>query len=544
MKIIENITNGYRKIASGIAIVAFLTLMYFALIPGGTMALSSVTALSGDPIIGAIVKLVDYPQYNATTVAGGVYTLNNVPYNGTPEGSTYLVSASAPGYATNITLLKVNSSNTVYNFTLTPGGFVGEYRYYSLSANGLSSKKLAIQNTAGKNFIVPQYGDNSVWKTTVRITDMSGLGTTLTVQFYDLSGTLVKTEPIPIPGNGVISFVPSDGTIGRPTKGKLVITSTQNITGTYTISSLSSSDKTLMTQSLYSPGEAASQLIIPQYGDKAVWGTYVAVSDVSGSGASLTVQYYDMSGNLVYSEPRIVPSNGMVEWIPTSIPSAPATGKIVIISTSNVIGEYRLYKLLGTGLSSNKIYSSSSYGNNFNIPQYGDKGAWGTYVAVSDVTGTGATLIVNYYDMSGTFVYTEKLTVPANGMVQWFPTSIPSAPATGRIEIASTSSIVGEYRIFASNGYDLSQLNLYSSADQSTNFVVPYYGNNVDVGSYIAVSDSSGLGATLTVQYYALNGALAATTTKTLPANGMVQWFPHTGDGVGAPSEGKVVISS
>jgi len=113
MRIFKNITNGYRKIASGIAIVAFLTLLYFALIPAGSMATSFVTAVSGDPIIGAIVKLVDYPQYNATTTGpSGAYTLNNVPYDGlTPSGSTYKVRASAAGYGSNSTYVTLNNGN-------------------------------------------------------------------------------------------------------------------------------------------------------------------------------------------------------------------------------------------------------------------------------------------------------------------------------------------------------------------------------------------------------------------------------------------------
>src|SRR5574337_759661 len=195
-----------------------------------------VTNLSGLPVNAALVKLVDYPKYNATTGVAGDYAMS------VPAG-TYLVSASAQGYITNTTTLSISTDKTE-DFILTPGGLVGEYRYYSLSASGISAKKLAIQSTSGTNFIVPQYGDNAGWKTTVRVTDMSGLGTTLTVKYYNMGGTLAVTETIPIPSNGVVSFVPSDGTNGRPTSGKLVITSTQNIAGTYTVSSLNPADKT------------------------------------------------------------------------------------------------------------------------------------------------------------------------------------------------------------------------------------------------------------------------------------------------------------
>ncbi len=117
MKILENITTGYKRIATGIAIVLFLTVMYMALIPGGSVAASGVYgALSGTPIAGALVKIVEWPQYNATTDSNGNYTMPDVP-----EG-TYLISASAPGYTTNVSSVTVMGGTTVYkNFTLTSG---------------------------------------------------------------------------------------------------------------------------------------------------------------------------------------------------------------------------------------------------------------------------------------------------------------------------------------------------------------------------------------------------------------------------------------
>ena len=119
MKIYKNITNSYKKIASGIAIVAFLALMYFALIPGGLVAASYVTAASGSPIIGAFVKLVDYPQYNATTVGpDGAYTLNNVPYDAIAGGSTYSIRTRATGYALNTTTVFINGASATKDIAI------------------------------------------------------------------------------------------------------------------------------------------------------------------------------------------------------------------------------------------------------------------------------------------------------------------------------------------------------------------------------------------------------------------------------------------
>jgi len=96
MKILENITSGYKRIATGIAIVLFLTVMYIALIPGASVAASGVYgALSGAPIADAFVKIVEWPQYNATTNGSGVYSITNVPIG------TYNISATKYGYFPN-----------------------------------------------------------------------------------------------------------------------------------------------------------------------------------------------------------------------------------------------------------------------------------------------------------------------------------------------------------------------------------------------------------------------------------------------------------
>ncbi len=119
MKVLENITSGYKKIATGIAIVSVLALMYIALIPGGTLA--AVTA-QGVGIGGAIVKVVEWPEFNATTAPDGTYTINGVPYNDTPQGSTYTLRASAAGYGSNssIVTLTPGNPNPAVNWELYP----------------------------------------------------------------------------------------------------------------------------------------------------------------------------------------------------------------------------------------------------------------------------------------------------------------------------------------------------------------------------------------------------------------------------------------
>ena len=96
MKILGRISSGYKKIATGIAIVTFLALMYVALIPGGSLA--AVYDQMGVGIGGALVKLADYPQYNNTTSDGtdgrvlGEYAITEVPYG------SYFMMTTGGGY--------------------------------------------------------------------------------------------------------------------------------------------------------------------------------------------------------------------------------------------------------------------------------------------------------------------------------------------------------------------------------------------------------------------------------------------------------------
>lgn len=538
MKIIENMTNGYRKIASGIAIVAFLTLMYFALIPGGTMALSFVTAVSGDPIIGAFVKLVDYPQYNATTVGpDGNYVMNDVPYG------DYLISAQAPLYSKNVSIVNVSSSAVVKDFTLTPGSITGDYRNYAFADAELASNKVSTLSDIGTSFTIPQYGDNVGWNTEVYITDASGLGATLTLQYYTTGGILAVTENPTVPANGTYKWIPSDGTGGRPTTGKLVITSTNNVVGWFKIYSIANTDK--ISSKLYSSVDTGTSFTIPQYGDNVAFGTWVAISDVSGLGATLTIKYYTTAGALVKTETPSVPANGMYTFIPSDgTGGRPTTGKLEITSTSAVTGEYRIFSFGTGGILSNKLYTSADKKTEFSIPQYGDNVAFGTWIAISDVSGLGANLTIKYYTPSGTMAKTETSTISANGMYTFIPSDgTAGRPTIGKLSIYSTNSVSGEMRIFSLSGRGIMANSLFTQQDISGTVIVPYYGNNVNSGTYLALADMSGYATPIRVEYHTLGGVLAKTETPTIPADGLLAWVVSDGTS-GRPTEGNIFVYS
>lgn len=537
MKIFENITNGYRKIASGIAIVAFLTLMYFALIPGGTAALSGVYSMSGDGIGTAFVKLVDYPQYNATTISDGTYAMNNVPYG------EYDISAQAPRYLRNASTVNVSSSSVTKNFSLYEGSLTGEIRHYSTVDNELTSSKVSTLSDVGKSFVIPSYGNGVSWNTKVYITDYSGLGSALTVQYYNEAGIPGVIENPTIPPNGTISWTPTDGTNSRPFIGKMVITSTNNVTGEFILNSTSSTD--LISSRFYTSADMGTSFLIPSYGNGVNWHTFVAISDLSGSGAALTLKYYDVNGNLVRTETPNVPANGMYKFIPTdgTVPGRPLVGSLEISSTQTITGEFRVYSTTNAGILSNKLYTSTDKKNRFVIPSYGNGVSWHSWIAISDVSGLGANLTIKYYDSAGTFVTKETTYIIPKGMYRTVLTDGTNGrPLLGKLEISSDNNIAGEMRIYPASGRGITASSLYTEQDISNILIVPYYGNNNKFHTYLALSDFSGYSGSVRLEYHSLSGgAPVKTETQTILADGMYKWGVLEGTG-GAPIEGNIFI--
>jgi hypothetical protein len=537
MKLLENISSGYKRIATGIAIVTFLSILYIALIPAGSVASGVYGALSGSPIGGALVKLVDYPQYNATTDGlTGEYTMPNVPYG------EYAISAQARNYTKNVSTVNLSSSSVTKDFSLYEGSVTGEYRHYGIIDNELAGNKISTALDAGKNFTVPQYGNGVAWTARVYITDYSGLGTTLTLKYYDVNGNLNATETSNIPPNGTIMLEPTDGINNKPRIGKLVIDSINNIVGEYILNSTSSTD--LMSNKLYSPVDIGKSFIIPQYANGVAWQTWVSIADVSGLGANLTLEYYDVNGNLVVTETPSVPPNGLYRFTPTdgTVPARPLIGKLKITSNNNITGEYRQYSTGIGGIFASKLFTSEDMKTNFFIPQYSNGVAWHSWIAVSDVSGLGANLTLKYYDVNGNYAKTEYPSIPPNGMYRSTLTDgTPGRPLIGKLEISSNNLVAGEMRLFHTSGRGIMANSLYTQPDISRNLIVPYYGNNVNFHTFLALTDFSSYETPVRLEYHSLDGTLARTEYSTVPANGMQRWFVLEGAG-GAPIEGNIFI--
>ncbi len=426
------------------------------------------------------------------------------------------------------------------------GGITGDYRYYALIDNELASNKVSTLSDIGRNFTIPQYGDNVGWQTEVYVTDYSGLGAALTLKYYNSTGSLVVTENKTVPANGTYKWIPSDGTNSRPTTGKLAITSTENIVGEYIIYSTSNTDK--MSSKLYTTADAATDLTIPQYGDNVSWGTWVAISDVSGLGANLTLKYYYPNGTLAMTEYPNITANGMYTTITSDGSNGrPTSGKLEITSDENVTGEYRIFSFGTGGILANKLFTSADKRNKLIVPQYGDHITFDTWVAVSDASGAGANLTIEYYYPNGTLAMIENRSnyptiIPANGVYTFIPSDGTNGrPKTGKLVISSDNPVSGEMRIFSLSGRGIMANSLFTEQDVDRTLIVPYYGNNINVGTYLVLTDDSGYNTTIRVDYHYLNGTLAKTVNQTIPANGILGWVCSDGTN-GKPTEGNMFI--
>jgi hypothetical protein len=142
--------------------------------------LAAVTA-QGVGIGGAFVKIVEWPQYNATTAPDGTYSINGVPYD-SPGGSTYTLRASADGYGSNssIVTLTPGNPNPAVNWELYPS----DPRY------------------------IPFLNDQGNYNSSIQIFNPFGFNTTEDITTYNLLGG-IASDAFEIPVNKLGSKYPN-----------------------------------------------------------------------------------------------------------------------------------------------------------------------------------------------------------------------------------------------------------------------------------------------------------------------------------------------
>lgn len=545
MKILADISSGSKKIATGIAIVSFLAIMYVALIPGGTTIVSAGTvgSITGSPIGQAIVKLVDYPEYNATTADGtGAYAINSVPYD-SPGGSTYRISASAPGYATNTSTVTVTGNSTVKDFVLNLNAkMVGFSWITSYDAAGAATSTMGLQLPRPSDMGTEFFGQYDSRRTTagyltvIYVSDIYGTGANLDITYLYANGSLYNNANGIVPVNGTLTIKPGDSGL---LQGKVFIKADQPVAaekriiyylpGTSTVNAIMSM--------LLPEKSGATTTFFGQYDsrkDTAGYLTVIMLSDVFGTGANVSIEYMYANGSLYNNSNGTIPVNGTLTIRPGDI--GLLQGKVKITADQPLVAEKRIinYKL-GTNevkaIMADSMNTPNDASKELISPKYDSRRTthgWLSLIILSDIYGTGANVIADYFDVNGTLYNSTNLQVPVNGSYTILPGN--TGVLEGRVNIHSDNLIVGEERIVSyaigtSNVENIMSFNLLKENDGVIDLTIPQYDSRGIWDAEIVVSPINE-SSTPDFNYFTSSGVFDHKESIDIKKNGYYDFYP------------------
>ncbi len=490
MKILENISNGYKRIATGIAIVSFLAILYLAMIPGVSVAVQSyVMAASGTPIAGAFVKIMEWPQYNATTDVNGNYTMPNVPIG------TYSVAAKADGYAPNITTFTVVQGSNILNFALTPGTlFYMPFLYQR--ADNIYDAAVQVQNNGTTNASVE-------------------------IQFYYLNGTLAGSNIYSVhPGELMTKHV-FDITGSMPAfVGPAVVRSDIPVQVQGYILTVSQAVYSIAPSST----NTATSAYLPFLYQRAdnIYDAGVQVFNPGTLAANVTINMYYLNGTLAGSGTYLVNPNAEISKYAFDITgSMPAfVGPAEVTSDQPVVAQgfirtkasaiYSIAPSVSTTVV--KAYVPFLYQRADNIYDAG--------VQVFNPGATAANVTISMYYLNGTLAGSGTYPVNSKAEVSKYAFDITgSMPAfVGPAEVTSDQPVVaqGFIRTKASAVYSIApQVRKPASASQAH---VPYLYQTFSAthDSGIQAMNPNNVAANVTISLYYPNGTQAGTFSASL----------------------------
>lgn len=544
MKILENISNGYKRIATGIAIVSFLAIMYFALIPGASVAAGSFVsaAASGDPIVGALVFIKEWPLlWNDTTDGTGNYLISGVSIG------NYNISARAQGYVTNTSpITVVEGTNPAKNFTLTPNAnMTGIGWINSYNAAGSITSTMASQLPRSYDIGTVFFGqydsqkDTNSWFSVFLISDVYGTGGNVNITYLYDNGTFHSKQITSVLANGTLTVFPWDSGL---LLGKVKIEAENPVAAEKRIVSFKLGGWVSQgIMSVLMPEiNTASKDFYGQFDsqkDTNGWFTTILVSDVLGSSTDtdVTINYMYDNGTIFYTKPDKVPANGTLVIFPWD--SGQLLGKISIHASNPVVAEKRInYFVPGSwdprDLMADSMLKPSDASKELIVPIFDsrkDINGWFSVVIISDIVGTGANVNIDYLYPNGTFyanvVYSPIL---ANGSLTIFPWD--TNLLYGKMLIHSDNPIVGEARQvnFVPGSWDFRAImayNLLKNEDGAKTIMLPQYDSTGEWDAEVILSAMGGASSPV-VNYYDGSGAFNKTEYYDILVNGSLVFYP------------------
>ncbi|MCK5661250.1 MAG: carboxypeptidase-like regulatory domain-containing protein, partial [Methanosarcinales archaeon] len=283
-----------KRIAPMLLVISVLATACLIAFTGSASA-ANVTA--GDPIEGALVKLVEYPQYNDTTDVNGNYTINNVPYG------TYNISASATGYVTNVSTVVVDSGTVTKDFILTPASTI----------------------------FVPWTATLGEWTTPFQIVNKGVVNATVNISYYDAStGAWVANDSVVVLPSAV-KFVFRES-VANGTDGSAILVSDQPIS--VVVNSLGSGDKVAqypVNELSYAP-TGPYEIFIPWTATIGEWTTPYQIVNMGTANATVNISYYDASTGAWVANDSVVVLPSAVKFVFRESVANGTDGSAILVS--------------------------------------------------------------------------------------------------------------------------------------------------------------------------------------------------------------------
>ncbi|MDH7514347.1 MAG: hypothetical protein QHI48_00525 [Bacteroidota bacterium] len=194
----------------------------------------------------------------------------------------------------------------------------------------------------GRQYIINHFvSDPGVIEAHLVITDVDGLGPTVTIKCYNNDGKLIGEGKETIPPFGKVNLNPGKYVNNSVVNGTVHISATSNIVAEYWQFYKKTNESWKNTTAVGAPAPGYERLVCPHFvSDKNVE-AYLVLADSDGKGAVLDIVFYNDGGAEVGRLTQTVKPNGKVILKPTDHVKAPATGVVHITAAGGrVTGEY------------------------------------------------------------------------------------------------------------------------------------------------------------------------------------------------------------
>jgi hypothetical protein len=257
------------------------------------------------------------------------------------------------------------------------------------------------------------------------------------------------------------------------------------------------------------------------------------VQNVSSESASLTMEFIDGSGAIVYTKNDILNANASKGyWLPSEagLPTGFAGG-VKVTSTQNILavgrphinGQVMTYN--GAGAGSTTAWLPMFFKNGF--------GSYNTALYIQNVTANSADLTIQYLNLDGTVACEKADTLAANASKGYWSLTVACDSGAlpvgfvGGVKVTSTQNILAVGR--AHLGTQITTYNGFAGG-ATTAYVPMLFRNAFAGGSYKAalyLQNVSGDSADVTIEYVDNNGAVAASQNVNLAAGAISSiWLP------------------